>query len=174
MAKKKSIEDRFFPVATVPRLNQPSKPAENQMIIKKIIQGAIQGAYQIKTPSDYDLQYRNLPKTLASEEQIQFVTYLIESLQPQDAIEATLASQYVISYLRGLDASPNGDIDDILPWFEFGHQVFETLTKYKTKGAQLINVQYNHNQGQINNYKVVEKSNDQSTIEVNEYGSKQI
>lgn len=167
MAKKKSVEDRFFPVATIPRLNQPVKPAENQMVIKKIIQGAIRGAYQLKMPSSYELQYRKLPKALASEEQIEFVTHLIESLQPQDAIEATLASQYVISYLRGLDASTCDSIDEILPWFEFGHQVLETLNKYRTKGAQLINVQYNHNQGQINNYKVVEENNSQPTIEVN-------
>lgn len=168
MAKKKSIEDRFFPVATIPRLNQLTKPAENQTVIKKIIQGAIRGAYQLKMPNSYELEYGNLPKTLASEEQIQFVTYLIESLQPQDAIEATLATQYVISYLRGLDASV-GDysMDEILRWFEFGHQVLETLTKYRTRGVQLINVQYNHNQGQINNYKMVDKENLQPTIEVN-------
>lgn len=166
MAKNKPIEDRFFPVKKVPRLNLPSKPAENQMVIKKIIQGAIQGAYRLKKPSDYDLKYRELPKTLATKEQIEFVTYLIESLQPQDAIEATLASQYVISYLRGLEAAPDGEKEDVLPWFAFGHQVLETLTRYRTKGAQLINVQYNHNQGQINNYKFVEKQNSDSTIDV--------
>src|SRR6185436_12004452 len=153
MAKKRSIEDRFFPVAMTPRLNQPSKPTENQMVIKKIIQGAIQGAYRIKTPRSYDFKY-NSSKALVTEEQVQFVTYLIESLQPKDAIEATLASQYVISYLRGLDASPDGDIDEVLPWFEFGHRVLETLTKYRK-------------QGQINNFKVVEKDNSQPIIEVN-------
>lgn len=168
MAKKKSVEDRFFPVATVPRLNRPSKPAENQMVIKSIIQWTVQGAYQIKTPSAYDLKYSNLPKTLADKDQIDLVVHLIESLQPRDAIEATLASQYVISYIRGIEDSINDEDGDYARnWFEFGHQVLETLIKFRTQGAQLINVQYNHNQGQINNYKIVEKDNSQPTIEVN-------
>lgn len=168
MAKKKSLEDRFLPVSSVPRLNLPAKPAENQAIIKSIIQWTVQGAYQVKIPSAYDLQYRDVPKTLANKDQIDFVVHLIESLQPRDAIEATLASQYVIAYLRGVSASPNGDIDEILPWFEFGHQVLETLTKFRTQGAQLINVQYNHNQGLINNYAVAKQEDkSKSTIEVN-------
>jgi hypothetical protein len=51
--------------------------------------------------------------------------------------------------------------------FEFGHKVLETLTRYRTKGAQLISVNYNHNQGQINNIKIVEGKKQPDTIEVN-------
>lgn len=51
--------------------------------------------------------------------------------------------------------------------FEFGHKVLEALTKYRTKGAQLINVQYNHNQGMINNFNVNKKENQEPIIEVN-------
>lgn len=83
------------------------------------------------------------------------------------SIEAALASQFAITYIRGLDTS----IDDhrmslALEIFEFSHQVLEALTKYRTKGAQLINVQYNHNQGQINNIKVVESETRKELIEV--------
>lgn len=170
MAKKKTLEDRYFPVATIPRLNQPAKPAENPTVIKKIIQGAIQGAYQRKIPSDYDLKYGNVPKEIVSKEEIELVINLIESLQPIDAIEVALASQFAVTYIRGLEKSKGGypiDLTSTLQLFEFGHQVLEALQKYRTKGAQLIQVQYNHNQGQINNFKVVEKDNPQPIIEVN-------
>lgn len=158
MARKKSLQDQYFPVTAVPRLNQSVKPAENPNVIRKIIQGAIQAAFQLPLPSSYDLKYKKetIPKTLASKEQIEFVTHLIESLQPADAIEACLASQFAISYIRGIEESINDDKSNPLLWFEFGHQVLETLTKFRTKGAQLINVQYNHNQGEINHIKIIE------------------
>lgn len=164
MNHNESLEDRFFPVATIPKINQISKPLENPSVIKKIIQGAIQGAYQKNVPSDYDLKYGN--PTPMPEDQIQVITHLIESLQPQDAIEAALASQFVITYVQGLKSSIDHSTR-MMELFGFGHQVLETLTKYRTKGAQLINVQYNHNQGQINNIKVVEKENSQPIMEVN-------
>lgn len=164
MNLNESLEDRFFPVATVPKTNQVAKPAESPSVIKKIIQGAIQGAYQKKLPSDYELNYGN--PTPMPEEQIQFVTHLIESLQPQDAIEAALASQFVITYVQGLKSSIDHSTR-MMELFGFGHQVLETLTKYRTKGAQLINVQYNHNQGQIVNIKNIKESNPQSNIEGN-------
>jgi hypothetical protein len=87
-------------------------------------------------------------------------------LQPADAIEAALASQFAISYIRGVDASAYDPMDKALRWFEFSHQVLDTLTKFRTKGAQLINVQYNHNQGQINHIKIVDAESKQDTIEV--------
>jgi hypothetical protein len=166
--KKQSHEDRFFPVAVIPRLNQPAKPAENPAVIKKIIQGAIQGAFQLKTPSDYDIEYRKITKPLVSEEQIQFVTHLIESLEPANAIEAALASQFAITYIRGLQRAqgqyPN-DLEATIQLFEFGHTVLEALQRYRTKGAQLINVQYNHNQAQFNNFNLA-KEEQPTTIEV--------
>lgn len=171
MARKKSREDLAFPVAVVPRLGLQIRPQENPDVIRKIIQGAIKGAYELKTPSEpssYDREYGKKQKPIVTEEQIQFVTHLIESLQPADAIEAALASQFAITYIRGLAAASENysTLEQTLPWFEFGHQVIETLTKYRTKGAQLINVQYNHNQGQINNIKVIESKQQKETIEV--------
>lgn len=168
-SKKRTLEDRFFPVTTVPKLNNSTKPAENPDVIKKIIQGAIQGAFHLKVPSSYELKYNKLPKTLVSEEETNLVIHLIESLEPANVIEAALASQFAITYIRGLkksqDDSTSG-LDITIRFFEFGHQVLEALQRYRTKGAQLINVQYNHNQGQINNIKIVEKNNSQDTIEV--------
>jgi hypothetical protein len=168
MAKKVSREDLAFPVTTIPRLGALEKPKENPTVIKMIIRGSIQGAYGLKTPSEpnkWSDDYGKKQQPVVSEDQIQFVINLIESLQPADAIEAALASQFAITYIRGLECSPSGYIAAI-NLFEFGHQVLEALTKYRTKGAQLINVQYNHNQGQINNIKVVKEETTQEIIEV--------
>lgn len=171
--KKKSREELAFPIATIPCLSHPVRPTENSIVIKQIIRGAIQGAYRKKLPNEpspYSSDYGKKQLPLVTDEQVQFVTHLIESLQPADAIEAALASQFAITYIRGLDRSQGeypGDLNSTLQLFEFGHQVLEALQKYRTKGAQLIQVQYNHNQGQINNYKVVGKDNPQPTIEVN-------
>ena len=153
MAKKKQTrEELAFPVAMIPKLGQQSKPIENPEVIKLIIRGAIQGAYQLKTPSEpssYSSDYGKKQKPLVSEEQIQFVTHLIEGLEPKSVIEAALASQFAITYIRGLEKAQGGyatDTDSTIRLFEFSHQVLEALTKYRTKGAQLINVQYNQYQ----------------------------
>lgn len=166
--KKKSIEDLAFPVPCVQKLGNPPNLQESPEIIKTIILGAIKGAYQQKTPTEpnpYSSDYGKPQRPLVNEDQIQFIIHLIESLQLTNAIEAALASQFAITYVQGLKAS----IDHSKKMFEmfgFGHQVLETLQRYRTKGAQLISVNYNHNQGQINNIKVVESGNQQETLEV--------
>ena len=161
------IEDIAFPVANVPSFARPAKPAENPAIIKKIIRGAVQGAYQKKSPSEYDAKYNRDQMPYVSKEEVEFVTNLIESLEPANAIEAALASQFAISYIQGLDAAQGKyKSDTFLNLFRFGHEVLEAMTKYRTKGAQQIQVNYNHNQGQINNIKVVESENKSETIEV--------
>jgi len=42
---------------------------------------------------------------VATQEQMEMITNLIESLQPTDAIEAALASQFAITYIRGMEES---------------------------------------------------------------------
>jgi hypothetical protein len=170
--KKKSREDLAFPIALIPSLTQPAKSVENPTVIKKIIQATVKGAYALKSPSEpvhYSPDYGKKQQPLVSDEQIQLVTHLIESLQPSDAIEAALASQFVISYIRGLKKAqgdhPN-ELNLTLKLFEFGHQVLETLTKYRVKGAQLISVNYNHNQGQINNIRLNKNDIKSENIEV--------
>ena len=173
MSKDTSREDLAFPVSTIPSLSKPIKPAENPIVLRKIIQGAIKGAFQIKTPSEpssYSSDYGKPQQPLVSEEQIQLVTHLIESLQPVDAIEAALASQFAITYIRGLEKSQGSypiDLNSAVQLFEFGHQVLEAMTKYRTKGAQLINVQYNHNQAQVNNFNISKNNPEQPTLKVN-------
>lgn len=162
MAKNKSLEDLAFPISAIPKLGGLAKPQDNPHVIKTIIRGAIKGAYQLKTPNEpasYSSDYGKKQKSLVSEEQIELVAHLIESLQPSDAIEAALASQFAITYIRGLEEATNEYSKNLsmVELFEFGHKVLETLNRYRTKGAQMISVNYNLNQGQINNIKVFEK-----------------
>lgn len=167
MAKKKNLEDIYYPV---PKDYCPmviDKPPINSDVIRKIIQGTVKGAFGLKDPST---PYYEKPKyeAVATEDQINMVMHLIESLQPKDAIEAALASQFAITYIRGLNDSSGGfgKFSTTLQLFEFSHQVLEALQKYRSKGAQMISVNYNHNQGQINNINVNKKDDLKDTIEV--------
>jgi hypothetical protein len=168
MTKKKNLEDIYYPVPQNFCSTQTEKPPLNREVIKQIIQGAIKGAYRLKNPSPYD--YHGNPiraKAVATQEQINMVVHLIEALQPSDAIEAALASQFAITYIRGLEESSkdysNGST--MIGFFEFGHQVLEAYQKYRNKGAQQISVQYNVNQGQVVNIKNVRKENQPITLE---------
>lgn len=171
MTKKRKLEDIYYPVPKNFNLIQSGKQPINQEVIRNIVQASVKGAFQLKDPCAWDYHGNPIkPKAVATFEQIEMITHLIESLQPLDVIEVALASQFAITYIRGLHESTVGNSDDslMLEFFEFGHRVLETLNRYRTKGAQLINVQYNHNQGQINNYRVVKQEDKPgSTIEVN-------
>lgn len=168
MAKKKNLEEIYYPVPTDFNLEKSNKTPPNNAVIRQIIKGAVKGAYRLKNPSQYDYKgYPVKPKAVATQEQIDMVIHLIESLQPADAIEAALASQFAITYIRGLEeSSKEYSNKSMVELFEFGHKVLETLTKYRTKGAQIISVNYNHNQGQINNIKIVEGTIQPEIIEV--------
>ena len=168
MAKKKSPTDVYFPVPQNFSLMPASKPPVNQEVIRKIVQSTIRGAYRLKPPPAYDYQgYQVKPKAVATPEQVEMIVGLIEAIQPADAIEAALASQFAITYIRGSEASFADSMAHkmLLDWFEFGHQVLEAIQRYRAKGAQLISVNYNHNQGQINNFTVNKNDAPQSTME---------
>ena len=168
MTKKKNLEEVYYPVPAEFNLEKSNKTPINNAVIRQIIKGAVKGAYKLKNPSQYDYKgYPVKPKAVATQEQIDMVIHLIESLQPRDAIEAALASQFAITYIRGLeDSAKEHSSNSMMDLFEFGHKVLETLTKYRTKGAQIISVNYNHNQGQINNIKIVERTLQPEIIEV--------
>jgi hypothetical protein len=171
--KNKDLEEIYYPVPANFSIESKSKPTMNSDVIRQIITGAVKGAYKLKNPSDYDLKYghaKGKPKAIATEEQMNMVIHLIESLQPSDAIEAALASQFAITYIRGIEEATKEYSKNLsmVELFEFGHKVLETLNRYRTKGAQMISVNYNHNQGQINNIKVFEKDEVNDFIEVNQ------
>ena len=124
-------------------------------------------SYGLRTPDRWD--YHGNPiklKAVATSEQVEMMTHLIESLQPADAVEVALACQFAITFIRGMeeknyDGKPSFKIE----LFEFGHQVLEALQNYCSKGAQQISVQYNVNRGQIVNVESIVKKDAGVTLE---------
>lgn len=169
--KKKSVEDIYYPVPQDFSLIKADGPPENKEVVKRIIQGAVRVAYSLKNPDQWDYHGNWIkPKAVATDEQMEMVIHLIWSLQPTDAIEATLASQYAITYIQAMEARYFSDGTPLLKLdlFEFGHKVLETLQKYRSRGAQQIHVQYNVNRGQVVNIKTGEKSEQPVTLDAGE------
>lgn len=159
MAKKtkKSLEDICFPVPQNFSLTTttPATIESNETVKKSLFQQTIQTAYQIKIPSNFTSSYNyEKPYQLVSEEQVEMVSSLFQSLQPRDAVEATLAQQFIIVHLQAIKSANGGVCEKDIKKFELTHQILETLQKYRCKGAQQISVQYVH-QGQIVNDQVV-------------------
>lgn len=157
--KKKSSEDIYYPVPMDFNPVKAEKVPINQVVVRRIVQGAVKSAYSLVTPKEWDYQGNYIkPKAVATNDQVEMVMHLIESLQPIDAIEAALASQFAITYIRAMEAkSYDGEPEMNLELFEFGHKVLEALQKYRSKGAPQISVQYNVNQGHMVNINNVKK-----------------
>ena len=162
--QKKSPEDIYYPVPQDFNPIRTDRPPPQQGVIRQIIRGTIKAAYRLKDPSQWDYHGNYVkPKAVATSDQIEMVMHLIESLQPADAIEAALASQFAITYIRGMDAAEECSIP--IDLFEFGHKVLEALQKYRSKVAQQISVQYNVNQGQVVNIKNIKPESSPETLE---------
>lgn len=162
VTKEKDLQDIYYPVHRKFNPIRTGRPSANKNIIRRIIQGAVKVAYGIR-PSTAWADKDKKPEALATSEQMEMVIHLIESLQPNDAIEVALASQFAISYIQAIRVDPSNNIS--LDLFEFGHKVLEALQKYRSKGAQQISVQYNVNQGQVVNIKNVEKGDQPAPVE---------
>ena len=171
MAKKtkKALADVCFPVPHNFALTTTSVPAtieSNEVVKKSLFQQTIKTAYQISIPSSFTSSWnREKPYQLVSEEQIEMVSSLFQAIQPQDASEAALAQQFIIVLLLAIDSAKSGLSDRDIKKLELSHQILETLQKYRSKGAQQIQVNYNHNQGQINNINMVNQETAPTTIE---------
>jgi len=121
-------------------------PPDDPKIMRQIIQGAVCAAFQISGIDRYS-SYRD-NKTAASTDQIELVVYLIQSFQPQDAIEAALACQFVVTHIRGMhDASEGHFNTDLLA---FSHVTLNALQRYRNKGQQQINVRYTSHANVVN------------------------
>lgn len=160
MAKNSKLKDIYYPVPNNLSLSRVGKKPLNKTLVKGIIQNTIIGAYQLKDPHTCFGEDKETPTAVATQEQIDTVINLVEALEPKDAIEVALASQFAIVYVRGLVESCKeySSETSMLKYFEFGNQVLEAFQKYKSKGAQQISVQYNVNKGQVFNVKNEKKA----------------
>lgn len=164
----KKLEDICFPVPKTFSFNVPAKIDSNEKIKKYIFQQTIQSAYQKKIPYNFTSNYNpETPYQLVSDEEIENVVSLFQAIQPQDALELALAQQFIVTHLQAMNSVNSGMCERDIKKFELTHQILETLMKYRSKGAQQIQVNYNHNQGQIVNVKNFNEDNPCTTIEVN-------
>lgn len=163
----KNLDDICFPVPQNFSLNVPAHIDSNEKVKRHIFQQTLQTAYKISIPSNFTSSYcREEPHQLVSDEQIETVVSLFQALQPQDALEIALSQQFIVIHIQAMISAKTGLSDRDLKKFELSHQIIETLMKYRNKGSQQIQVNYNHNQGQINHIKVVESGKQLETIEV--------
>ncbi len=82
---------------------------------------------------------------------IDSVISLVKGVNPQDAVEMILASQFVATHflaLAKLSSTNSTDTSHGMMLMRLSHQALETLQKYRSKGSN-INVNYFvHNEGQ--------------------------
>ena len=167
MAKKlvpsTPLEDIFYPIPKDTTLSLPASTELKERLGTQFIRQALKASYRVTEPTAFDLKYHGPAKALVTNEQIELVTNLLGSLEPRDSIETALAVQFTVTYIHGMKAiQVYGDEKKALALLAFGHQALDMLQKYRNRGAQQINVQYNVNQGQIVNVKNEGASSTQS------------
>lgn len=169
--KKRTVEDICLPVPQNISFSRPSSVESNENLKKYLFRQTLQTAYRAEVPYTFTSSYNpEKPYPLVTEEQVATVLSFFQALQPQDAIEVALFQQFIIVHIQAIEAAVSRIGESHIKKFELSHQILETLTRYRTKGAQLINVQYNHNQGQINNIKVIKEEAEPPTVEVKASG----
>ena len=171
MAKRKSPADIRLPIPSDISLSSP--PAATGLspgLQKLMVRQAVQAAYHYadKRVELGTFEDRHQPQQLVSDEQIELVTALMQTLQPTNAIEAALAAQFAATHIRGMRALQE-DEDHIwelasrkaLGYLAFSQATLDNFNRFRNKGMQQINVQYNVNHGQVVNIKEMKNSNEQ-------------
>lgn len=156
MSKKKPREDAYFPIPQDISLRNSDQFTDNPILTKRVIRETLQAAYRRETPSplgNYHQDYGKKPKPLVSDEEVMHVTNLLQAIQPMNAVESALAAQFVACHTGGMREMTRNYTKWALNLFEHSHRALDALQKYRNKGQQQINVQYNVNQGQVVNIK---------------------
>ncbi|MDB2614339.1 hypothetical protein N9Y92_04205 [Chlamydiales bacterium] len=168
--KKESMHDICFPVPqnfSLVNKNTSTSINSNEVVKKSLFQQTIKAAFQLSIPYEFTSAYnQEEPYNIITEEQQEAVISLFQAIEPKDAIEAALAQQFIVTHSQAMRTAHKG-LDEIgLKKIELTHKILETLQKYRSKGAQQIQVNYNHNEGQINNFRPSKKGDDSVTVEV--------
>ena len=163
----KDVRDICFPMPQNFSLSVPAKIDSKENVKRYLFQQTVQTAYKKQIPSNFTSSYNPVsPHQIVTDDEIENVVSLFQAIGPQDALEMALAQQFIITHIQAINAVSTGMNERDIKKFELTHQILETLTKYRCKGAQQIQVNYNHNQGQINNIRVMEPEKQQEPIEV--------
>lgn len=167
--KKKLREDLLFPIPKDISLNQHKSQEDESQFTRQIVRQAIQAAYRKETPTPpgpWHPDYGKKTKPLVSQEDVLNVTSLLQALQPANAIEGVLAAQFVACHINGMREFTKCSVKWALNLFEHSHRALDALQKYRNKGQQQINVQYNVNQGQVVNIKQGKEGSKSEIIDI--------
>jgi hypothetical protein len=158
MATQKHVQKKVIDISLPISQDQPlNTPSPTQVLKpdlqKQMVRQALKAAYSV---SDYDSEQNSEftpAKQLVSDDKIDMVTALMQSLQPTNAVEAALAIQFTVTHIQGVKQLQSKMVKAAIPLFAFSQTTLDSLNRYRNKGMQQINVQYNVNQGQVVNIK---------------------
>lgn len=118
--------------------------AESEEVAKALIVQACKAIYG--DVDDGDFSYKK--KKDISKEELQGFCALMQSLKPQDAIEALFAAQIVVSHMLGMrKLAKDGSYEEQrigLKMLRFSNDALGQLQKKRCGGMQNITVNYNH------------------------------
>lgn len=112
--------------------------AESPAIAKALVKEAIGAIYGVK-----DIFNQHRPTELDVEQ----VCALMESIKPQDTLEAIMAAQIVVSHMLGMYRLSKNHSDDQrlgLKFLNFSMDAMARLQKKRSGGYQNITVNYNY------------------------------
>lgn len=132
--------------------SQPPQPLEPKLQ-KRLLREALKAAYEQNDHAATMIPFTGQIEQLIEDDKIEIVSSLLQSLQPTNSVEAALAIQFIVTHIQGLNSLKAGNARWGMPLLAFSQTALDSLHRYRNKGMQQINVQYNVNQGQVVNIK---------------------
>jgi len=132
----------------VPRKLEPFIQAfyvKSKKAVKELILQAAKAIYE----SGDDGNYSFGDKQQITPEELEGIWSLIQSIKPQDTLEALYAAQVVVSHLLGLRKLAKGSIDDQrlgLKLLKLSNEAITNLQRKRLGGMQNIMVNYNYSE----------------------------
>lgn len=127
-------------------------------IQRQVLRQALKAAYSISDYTAEDHSEFTPPKQLVSDDKIEMITAIMQSLQPTNAVEAALAVQFTSTYTQGIKFLQSEQTRLAMPLLAFSQTTLDSLHRYRNKGMQQINVQYNVNHGKVVNIRNLKAS----------------
>lgn len=124
--------------------------AESPQLAKKLLiraAKAIYGSDDDKDSFDFSRNHHQITK-----EELEEICTLMQSIKPNDMIEAIMASQIVVSHMLGMRKLAKGYLADQhigLKMFRFSMDAMQQLQKKRSGSVQNITVNYNYNNPQV-------------------------
>lgn len=122
---------------------------ESPQAAKKLVIQAAKAIYGSEDEGDfYDVSIRYRAIT---NEQLEDICALMQSIKPTDGLEAILAAQIIVSHMLGMRKMAKGLHEDQrlgLKMFQFSSEAMTRLQKKRSGGMQNVTVNYNYNSTQ--------------------------